>query len=128
MSPDVENRLRSLAPMYFENLSYFECGDGWAGLIEEVISMLKKRQVKNLRFTQAKEKWGALRLYVGPIRSSYADWWFEYAEEILNRSMSICETCGEPGLPRGGIDGKYAWIQTLCEEHARGRPALRRSA
>jgi len=65
--------------------------------------------------TQVKEKYGTLRFY------------YDGGDDIVDgiermaESMSAvtCETCGAPGVARGG-----GWIKTLCDAHAEGQEAL----
>lgn len=59
---------------------------------------------------QAKEKFGGLRYYTGPL-SDLGHRFVQLAEDL---SLKTCEVCGAPGKTRPG-----GWIVTLCDEHAR---------
>ena len=110
MTEENEAKLRALAPGKFKRLAYFECGDGWVGLLEEVIAEAKKRKLRDLAFVQAKEKFGKLRVYTN---GGNPDFW-DYLWRVETRSGSICEICGAPGKLRGG-----GWIRALCDEHGK---------
>lgn len=60
------------------------------------------------RFTQIKEKFGSLRLYM----SSYDDYISALERQAELMSYRICEVCGKPGKPNNN-----GWIKTVCEEH-----------
>jgi hypothetical protein len=65
LTTDTEQRLRDLAPFYFHRLATIEVdGDGWTGLLEEVIAEAKLRNLDGFSFSQIKEKMGELRIYV----------------------------------------------------------------
>jgi hypothetical protein len=101
-----------------------ECGDGWYDIISSVCFSITQHEFsiqdrnkyleqqnkttidyEPVRFTQIKEKFGALRIYYyggddyirGLIRM--AECW----------SLTSCEKCGEKGKP-----DKSSWIMTLC--------------
>ena len=82
-------------------------GDGWLGLVEEMIIELKSSGFDG-EILQIKEKFGTLRVYLSEIH--------EEADAIVRRaehkSAHICESCGKPGELRGP-----RWFTTLCEEH-----------
>jgi hypothetical protein len=61
---------------------------------------------------QIKEKFGGLRFYYSGGDDTIGGM-VTMAEVWAGRS---CETCGNVGKSRGG-----GWIQTLCDEHAKGR-------
>ena len=100
----------------------FECGDGWFGLIYQLshdIEAIAREGGLNPDAPewplcrQVKEKMGSLRFVVFA-----ADEHREIYERIgelrlaaLNRSLQICEQCGQPGeLVTEG------YIATLCQE------------
>ena len=98
MTEENEAKLRALAPAKFKRLAYFECGDGWVGLLEEVVAEAKKLKLRGLTFAQVKEKWGLLRIYANGGNPAFWD----YLSQVERRSGSICEVCGAPGKRRGG--------------------------
>jgi hypothetical protein len=87
---------------------------GWLHLIEGMVCALIAlgwdRQVG-----QMKERLGALRVYVG---HHCTDAMQRLIDETERRSLTICDKCGNPGTLRPGPG-----IETLCNEHAEGRPA-----
>lgn len=91
----------------------FECNDGWANLIEATLRLTQQHaelKALDVKVTQAKEKFGQLRIYHrGGDESIGAA--FEIAESV---SGSVCEMCGMPG---GAIciDG---WLQARCGHHS----------
>lgn len=62
------------------------------------------------RAAQVKEKFAILRFYMSTATSEMWD----LIKEAEEKSATICEDCGEPGVTRGG-----AWIRTLCDECAK---------
>lgn len=104
----------------------FECGDGWFQLIwnlcenlekqieEELNELNPKEATKALlnndysfKVQQVKEKFGGLRFYI----SSGSDEIYNLIEEAENKSETICETCGKPGL----LSNDRGWVSTLCK-------------
>lgn len=84
-----------------------ECGPGWKSIYEPLIGLCRKEGVKIL---QIKEKFGALRFYVGPAPDRILD----AIAAAEAKSQTTCEQCGAPGKRRD--DG---WIRTLCAGCAR---------
>lgn len=85
-------------------------GPGWADLVRAAYQACED---DDALIVQVKEKFGGLRIYFE--KGSEHLWELTGALEV--KSYKICEKCGERGKPRTG-----GWIQTLCEEHADGRP------
>lgn len=82
-----------------------ECGDGWFKIIDEACEELSKLQ--GIQFSQVKEKFGGLRLYLDTYdEGGVADKIIHKAEK---ESYKTCENCGKPGKPN-----KSGWISTLC--------------
>ena len=106
--------------MYDNVVCGFCCPDGWIDLVwelsERIYSILVKPENEKLklyyRIEQIKEKFGGLRFSpnTGTEETN------ALITEAEKKSLSICETCGKPGVLRAG-----GWIQTLCDEHAKGR-------
>lgn len=90
-----------------KNANYFDCDQGWYGLIKELIEDLIDLGW-NKQVCQVKEKFGGLRFYIN-----------EGSDEIFKRigkaetdSYKICEVTGTPGELRTDI----GWYLTLCNE------------
>lgn len=87
----------------------FECGNGWAGLINSTLNKLAV-DCPEARIAQVKEKLGGLRIYL-------EDKLDEHAKAIIRRteesSLHVCETCGDAGK-RIASDG---WVRVRCETH-----------
>lgn len=94
-----------------------EVGSGWGGVIERLIADLQDLGW-NGEIHQVKEKFGALRFYVGPANDAI------YARIVRaeNESMKVCERCGNPGAQRSG-----GWIKTLCDPCVDERTLERRA-
>lgn len=92
---------------------YYECGEGWQPLIEEAKEIVAKYNEEhpdtNIKFTQIKEKFGILNLYL----TSYPKELINKIREIENRSLHICENCGKPVERQTTLHG---WIYTLCDD------------
>lgn len=87
-------------------------GKGWHGIVARLVDDLFALGW-NGRVYQVKEKFGGLRFYAATNGASEIH---DRIEEAMNESYKTCEECGEPGV----IREDRSWIQTLCEEHARG--------
>lgn len=90
----------------------FECGEGWADLLEPVFNYINDYNTKNsdspIQINQIKEKWGTLRFYC----SGYTNELDELICQAEAESASVCEQCGKPGTTGG-----KRWFKTACEEH-----------
>ena len=79
-------------------------GAGWEKLVDAIYDRLPD----DAFISDIKEKLGGLSVSVYGV-----DWdTLQFIEEMEDKSFEVCEVCGEPGKPRGGV-----WIKTLCEEH-----------
>lgn len=104
-------------------------GDGWFSLIYDLSQqidnylMSQPPDIKSgVRASQVKEKFGLLRYYLDFPPNTSSKVWGDIHSLVATaeeRSGGICETCGDPGILRGG-----GWIKTLCDRHAEGRPKL----
>lgn len=98
---------------------YFECEEGWFGLIAQLCECMQRYYDDNTRnsddLTQPrivalKEKYGRLSIFLeGGDELVEGMVWF--AEHL---SGSICERTGHPGKLRK----KGGWYKTLCDEEA----------
>lgn len=94
-----------------------EYGDGWYDLTYNALSKIYKIAKRDglfdkeypLYLTQAKEKFGYLRLYF----SFGTDEIWDIVEEAELKSMETCEICGN----KGEIREDLSWILCLCDEH-----------
>jgi hypothetical protein len=85
-----------------------ECGNGWYDLLHELCrKIMLYNPPQDLKFTQVKEKYGLLVVYV----NSYPMWLESLVEWAEIESASICEECGstENAETRGNH-----WLKTLC--------------
>jgi hypothetical protein len=130
MSPELEAKIITKYPKMFPgadgsrlaiDMFGIETGDGWYTLIDTLCSDIqgmidnsqdRENPITQVVLIQVKEKFGTLRFYYSGgndlIRGMA---WF--AESM---SEHICETCGKPGVLRGG-----GWLVTACDEHSRGK-------
>lgn len=107
---DVVNKY----PHLFPDRLHLAIGEGWADLLAELCEYLKDKPVT---FSQVKEKFGSLRVYLHG-EPSLAD--LAAVHAIETRSAKICEECGKPGKTRGP-----GWLRTLCDACAEKRTGLR---
>jgi hypothetical protein len=89
-----------------------EIPEGWAPLVVELCERIKDAPV---RFSQIKEKFGLLRVYVDSldIETRVPAWVDEAVADVEHKSATTCEMCGQPGLRRSG-----GWTRVLCDAHA----------
>lgn len=99
---------------YDLQLAVDSVGSGWAPLIKEVFSFIEENKIHS-KVIQVKEKWGGLRIYTDVMHMELD----KKIIEIEERSLSICEVCGEQGTLRGG-----SWYRTLCAAHSNGQPII----
>lgn len=122
MSPDKEAELRRLFPLVyggpFLNGEGFRCGDGWYDLLYDLgyeltaeIAEQPEDERHQYRAEQVKQKFGGLRVYLHRRQTPGMGDAIAKAEA---RAWKTCEICGQPGTMQ-----THAYVQTLCEEHAR---------
>lgn len=94
-----------------------ECRKGWYELIipiAEYIENYNKEHPENeypMCFTQIKEKWGGLRVYVNYGTKEL----FDMIEKAEDESYQVCETCGS----REDVGLKFdGWYETMCHKCA----------
>ncbi len=92
--------------------AHIGCGNGWLKIIETAASALdkvRKEKKLDLSFTQIKEKFGTLRLYVNIVDVEVN----QIIAGAETASINICEDCGAPGsqISKGGY-----WLRTLCSK------------
>jgi len=86
---------------------YFEIGNGWLGLVKELIEELIKLDWDK-QLCQCKEKFGGLRFYI----NSATDEVHELISKAEEDSYKICDECGDEGeLNTSG------WMSTRCMKH-----------
>lgn len=127
MKVELQNKIVSDFPKlfyYFHNSEIsrypmiygIETGDGWSSLIydlcEEIQNWCDKNN-KQVRFTQVKQKFGLLRIYL--------DKNYEEIDNMISiaerKSKEICENCGS-------LENVYSttgWIIYLCEKCHKNR-------
>lgn len=98
-----------------ENIDYYECGDGWLPLIEQAKTIIDKYNLTHpsnepLKFTQIKEKWGGLRLYL----NYYIPEISNKIHKIENKSFEFCEHCGNSQNIK--TENTHGWTMTLCDK------------
>lgn len=95
-------------PKIFPNGFYFECGDGWYDLIDELCGFIQRHCDHNkveLAAAQVKEKFGGLRFYY-----TGGDSFVEGAVIMAELySYHVCELCGD-----SGTRSKTGWIAVRC--------------
>lgn len=118
MNEHHTKRLLEAYPNLYKELKYFECGDGWYNLIEELSYKLEELILRYKEFNseylpyaeQVKEKYGCLSFYMSTSTCDMG----ELTHKARITSQRICEVCGEKGeLIR---DGYY---RVRCQEHSR---------
>lgn len=94
-------------------------GPGWAGIVGDLWDYLKA-QDPPVTIHQVKEKFGGLRCYVGGVPVKISDAVYARIDQAEALSYGVCETCGQPGVLRGG-----GWLVTACDEHSEGRGPIK---
>lgn len=92
-----------------------ECGDGWYNtlyeLCEDIEKELKKYKGFDFYFSQIKEKYGTLSVYVSPIPSDSKI--YDCINKAEESSSNICEYCGSVENVKLNTSG---WWRTICKE------------
>ena len=100
----------------------FDCGPGWEPIIRtlcEQLTLIQKISKIRIVALQVKERHGSLRFYVTqhlPEKENAAlKCWVsiidELAYSVTNKSMWICEVCGE----YGSINKEGYWLSCRCK-------------
>ena len=108
-------KIKEKFPELFHKDFYFECGPGWADLIEVLCNELQDIGIREgFEFSkdeplvnQVKEKFGTLRFYV----SSATDAMYDAIEKFEKLSEETCENCGKYGILRE----IRRWYFTRCD-------------
>jgi len=110
-------------PTLFKGREDFSCGAGWFPLLDRLCADLVKIQESeensSIQIDQIKEKFGGLRFYV-QVGRSISERVYERISQAETESLTVCETCGSPGIPRTS-----SWIKVRCDkceqEHLKSR-------
>jgi hypothetical protein len=86
-----------------------ELPPGWQGLFRQLLAELTAID-PNIAVTQAKQKFGRLRVYYRPYSPDAS----ELVDAAEQQSRTMCEKCGQPAVLMMRPTGLY---QTLCERH-----------
>ena len=94
----------------------FGVGDGWYGILKELIIGIKAGDSKEknnwiTKLTQCKEKFGGLRFYV--TGTSKKNW--DLIRKAEDKSMVVCEETGSEVEVGTWNDG---WVKTICRKKA----------
>lgn len=87
----------------------FQIKDGWFSLAEEVGELLKDTDIT---VVQMKEKLGSLRIDIENSDMAISKEMYHKIHEIENKSLSICEICGNAGELQEG-----SWLRIRCDLH-----------
>jgi hypothetical protein len=94
----------------------FGVGDGWYGILKELIIGIKAGDTKEkngwiTKVTQCKEKFGGLRVYV--TGTSKKNW--DLIRKAEEKSYAVCEETGSEVEVGTWNDG---WVKTICRKKA----------
>ena len=103
--PDLKNNLMAFG---------FDIGKGWMPLLIEMLDKIQmlvnnKPEYADVEIVQVKEKFAQLRVYLNYYYKEIED----LIEEYTEKSVHICELCGETGETRN----LHGWYMTLCDKH-----------
>ncbi len=97
----------------------FECGPGWAGLLERLFNDLGhilRPTGDTIVIKQLKEKFGTLRVYWQGAVNNDTDALIDDAILLAAfRSEVTCQACGQPGQMR---KSGFGWYHVACSDHA----------
>ena len=103
--PDLKNNLMAFG---------FDIGKGWMPLLIEMLDKIQmlvnnNPEYADVEIVQVKEKFAQLRVYLNYYYEEIED----LIEEYTEKSVHICELCGETGETRN----LHGWYMTLCDKH-----------
>lgn len=116
MSPELEAKLVKAYPALFRQIDLpmsqtcmcwgVAVGDGWFDVVRQLCQKLTELN-QGLQFTQIKEKFGTLRVYLESYSTEAEDIiaWAERMSEVT------CEECGNPGRLN-----KRGWLSARCAD------------
>lgn len=88
----------------------YSTGPGWWGLIDECL--LRALQIDPEVLVEARSDCGVCRVVFRAKKENVLSDLSALSMELENKSQTICENCGEPGV-RKTTD--YNWVLTSCE-------------
>lgn len=98
------NHIITSYPSLFSKVSYIDTDQGWESIILTTCEFLHtqnsniNRNYSNICFSQIKEKFGSIRLYIESNGSTiYAPYINGFINAMESISQHICESCGNPG-------------------------------
>lgn len=105
------DKLMAKYPSFFPPNFYFECDEGWYDILEHVFKTLEQQNIK-VEMTQIKEKFGALRVYIGFAKDMVEHNMIEQLiDEAERKSETTCERCGK----KGKIENIKGWYSCRCK-------------
>lgn len=125
MTPEKEEFFLNTYPSLFEPDSIrkdprkscmawgFECGDGWADILNIMFEKITALNPSKFHVNQIKEKFGTLRVYWGGNVGKHENAINAIINEAEEKSAITCENCGEPAKCRCVNN----WYVTLCNKH-----------
>jgi len=116
MKQDLQQKLFDKYPQLFRDVNApmtctcmcwgIETGEGWFQLIDQACQKITEVS-PNAYFTQIKEKYGTLCLYLVGNDAAH-----DAAELAEKQSYGICEHCGSTQE----VTTEGGWLQTLCKK------------
>jgi len=106
---------RAKYPAYLRHASggLFDCPIGWVDIVDRCFTDLAQVGFTGI-VTQVKEKFGGLRVYLGPVPPEIKEEVYKIITKAEEEAYEVCIECGMPGKK----DGVY----TLCDLHRPARP------
>jgi len=108
MKAELQQKIYDVCPKWFKDLQFgIECDSGWFDVIYDTMVKLKELNFEG-PFSQIKEKYGVLNIYVA---GGALDLQWKAIEAAEEKSETICEYCGKEGKLMGDF-----WLMTLCDD------------
>ena len=90
---------------------------GWIALVNKLDADISKIYPDYV-LSQAKEKFGGLRFYLGSTPNSVSDEDFKEINNLISKAEEqSCKTCHECGAP-AAMQSNDGWFIPACEKHA----------
>jgi len=115
MKSETFAEIKERYPSISFDCKYISCGEGWNGIIFELIRTLDSLNFKGI-IVQVKEKWGRLECYTRG-GEEHSEWLIPLTDTARLYSKSTCEFCGKPGELREKYqDGTQRnWMKSVCD-------------
>lgn len=111
MTQELSDKLKKSYPEILSLDEYFECGDGWFLILDDLFKAIDEyvslHNLHDIAIEQVKEKWGGLDVHFSP----YNEVIVSFTDNARKKSLCTCEDCGNTINVKLT---KTSWKRSLC--------------